>query len=141
MEQEAITVGLIMIPEYKFDHCVYMITEKNASEEGLTFAYNKCLGFLKLKDRQEVGVTVMVSPKWMFVGLLTNSYTTNSNGSPVFLDGFAFSGLVSLQTVDKVWPATAGLVNDELTIMEAINKSTLYEPVPVKEEEEDNVSD
>jgi hypothetical protein len=78
------------------------------------------MGFLQLRSRQEVGITVIVSPKWMFVGLLTNPYTTNSNGSPVFLDGFSFSGLVSLQTVDKTWPCTAGLEKHDLTITEAI---------------------
>ena len=140
LEKEATTAGLLMIPEYQFDHAIYMITEKNLSEEGLSFGYNKCLGFLQLRSRQEVGITVIVSPKWMFVGLLTNPYTTNSNGSPVFLDGFCFSGLVSLQTVEKTWPATAGLENDQLTIMEAINKSTAYVPTPV-EEVDDNVSD
>jgi hypothetical protein len=65
----------------------------------------------------------------MFVSLLNTSYTTNSNGCPVFLDGFSFAGLVSLQTVDKTWPATAGLENDQLTVMEAIHKSTYVEPV------------
>lgn len=109
-----------MIPDYKFDHCVYMITESKISEEGLTFAFNKCRGFLRLKQRPDVGLTVLVSPKWMFVGILSNAYTTNSNDCPVFLDGFSFAGLVSLQTVDKTWPATAGLENDELTVMEAI---------------------
>jgi len=38
-----------MCPEYKFDHAVYMITENKISEEGLTFGYNKCAGFLNLK--------------------------------------------------------------------------------------------
>jgi hypothetical protein len=106
-----------------------MITESKISEEGLTFGYNKCRGFLRLKQRPDVGLTVLVSPKWMFVGVLSNSYTTNSNGCPVFLDGFSFAGLVSLQTVEKTWPATAGLENDELSVMEAINKSTYIEPV------------
>lgn len=27
LEKEAISQGLVMVPEYKFDHCVYMITE------------------------------------------------------------------------------------------------------------------
>lgn len=51
LEKDAATAGLLMIPEYQFDHAIYMITEKNLSEEGLSFGYNKCLGFLKLKQR------------------------------------------------------------------------------------------
>jgi len=129
MVKEAIEQGLVMIPEYKFEHAVYMITESKLSEEGLTFGYNKCAGFLRLKQRPDVGVTVIVSPKWMFVGVLTNAYTTNSNGCPVFLDGFSFSGLVSLQVVEKTWPATAGLEDNEFTVMEAIQKSTFIESV------------
>jgi len=87
------------------------------------------MNFLRLKQRPDVGLTVIVSPKWMFVGILSNPYTTNSNDCPVFLDGFSFAGLVSLQTVEKTWPATAGLENDELTVIEAIEKSTYIEPV------------
>lgn len=74
------------------------------------------------------------------MGLLTGPYNTNSNGSPVFLDGFCFSGLVSLQTVDKIWPATAGLEEHELTISQAIHKSTQYEQPPT-EDVLDNLSD
>ncbi len=95
-ERDASQNGLLMVHEYQFEHAIYIINEKNMSEEGLSFGYNKCMGFLNLKSRPEVGLTVICSPKWMFVALLTDSYTTNSNGSPVFLDGFCFSGLVSL---------------------------------------------
>ena len=40
-----------MLPEYKFDHCVYTITEKNLTQEGLVYGYNKCMSFLGLKQR------------------------------------------------------------------------------------------
>lgn len=96
MEKDALASGLLMIPDYQFDHAVYMLTESKLSEEGLTFGYNKCKGFLRLKQRPDVGLTVIVSPKWMFVGVLTQPYTVNSNGCPVYLDGFSFAGLVSL---------------------------------------------
>jgi len=75
----------------------------------------------------------------MFVGVLTNPYTTNSNGCPVFLDGFSFAGLVSLQVVEKTWPATAGLEDNEFTVMEAIQKSTFIESEP--EAGDDLISD
>ena len=85
-----------MLPEYQFDHCVYTITETNLTEEGLVYGYNKCAAFLKLKQRPNIGLTVIINPKWMFASVLGGPYTKNSNGNPVFLDGFAFSGLVSL---------------------------------------------
>ena len=50
--------------------------------------------------RPDVGVTVMVSPRWVFVGLLTQPYTIATLGTPVYLDGLAYAGLVSLQTTE-----------------------------------------
>lgn len=125
-----------MLPEYQFDHCVYTITESNLTEEGLVYGYNKCAGFLKLKQRPDIGLTVIIAQKWMFAAILAQPYTKNSNGHPVFLDGFSFAGLVSLQTVSSVWPATAGLHNDEISILEAFEKSTYIAPVTADPEEE-----
>jgi len=105
-----------MLPEYQFDHCVYTITEMALTEEGLAYGYNKCATFLRLKERPDIGLTLIVGPKWMFVSVLAGPYTKNSSGNPVFLDGFSFAGLVSLQTVTSEWPATAGLENDEPSI-------------------------
>lgn len=34
-EKDAQSQGLLMIPEFQFDHAVYMITENKMSEEGL----------------------------------------------------------------------------------------------------------
>jgi hypothetical protein len=129
MEKEAQAQGLFMLPEYEFDHCVYSISEKELTEGGLVYGYNKAMNFLRLKDRPDVGLTVIVTARWMFVGILTAPYTTNSNGCPVYLDGFSFSGLVSLQTVEAKWPATAGLECHEPTIFEAISNSTYYENI------------
>lgn len=115
-----------MLPEYEFDHCIYSISEKELTEGGLVYGYNKAMNFLRLKDRPDVGLTCIVTGRWMFVGILTAPYTTNSNGHPVYLDGFSFSGLVSLQTVEAKWPATAGLETHEPTIFEAMANSTYY---------------
>jgi hypothetical protein len=126
MEVEAQAQGLFMLPEYEFDHCVYSISEKELTEGGLVYGYNKAMNFLRLKDRPDVGLTCVVTGRWMFAGILTAPYTTNTNGCPVYLDGFSFSGLVSLQTVDAKWPATAGLECHEPTIFEAMSNSTYY---------------
>jgi len=106
-----------MLPEYQFDHCVYSITETNLTEESLVYGYNKCMTFLRLKERPDIGLTVIISGEWMFASVLAAPYTKNANNHPVFLDGFSFAGLVSLQTVTSVWPATAGLEDDEPSIL------------------------
>jgi len=77
-----------------------------------------------LGTRPDSGITVIVSPRWFFVALLTQPYATAPNGNPVYLDGFDFSGLVSLQTTSETWPATAGLDDQTISIYEAINAST-----------------
>lgn len=139
MEKEATVQGLVMLPEYSFDHCVYQITENALTEEGLVYGYNKCMNFLRLKNRPDVGVTCIVAPKWMYMSVLSEPYTTNTNGNPVYLDGFCFAGLVSLQTVASTWPATAGLENDEPTIMEALGKSTFIQPVVEDPDDDDHL--
>ena len=97
-----------------------------------------------LEDRPDVGLTLVLTSKWMMAAILTAPYTSNSNGCPVYLDGFSFSGLVSLQTVEKKWPATAGLECHEPTILEAMATSTYYatvEPPVVGEDEAEKGED
>ena len=60
----------------------------------------------------------------MFVALLTQPYATATLGIPVYLDGLAFAGLISLQIIDKDWPATANLVDDTVSIQMAFDRST-----------------
>lgn len=49
---------------------------------------------MQLKNRQNLGLTIVVTPKWLFVSVLSDFYV-KSNGVPVYLDGFAFCGLVN----------------------------------------------
>lgn len=77
-----------------------------------------------MRSRQNLGLTVVVTPKWIFVTLLSNPYVKTSNEIPVYLDGYAFCGLVNLQTVEPVWPATAANKNEQLSVLESIAKST-----------------
>ena len=113
-----------MLPEYQFDHCIYTITENNLTEEGLIYGYNKCAAFLRLKQRPDIGLTMIITAKWIFAAVLSGPYTHCSNGNPVYLDGFSFTGLVSLQTVYSKWPATAGLEDDDPTTLEAFDRTT-----------------
>ena len=70
-----------------------------------------------------MGITLIVSPRWLFVSILTQPYTTTANGNPVYLDGFDFAGLLSLQTAEVTWPATAGLEDQTISITEAFARS------------------
>ncbi len=69
----------------------------------------------------------MVTPKWMMVAVLSGPYITSAEGIPAFLDGFAFTGIVNLQTVAKEWPATAGIEDRQINILEAFEASTRTE--------------
>ena len=120
MEAEAFVSNLFMLPEYPFDHVCYSISETQMTESGLQFAYNNCRDFLRLKTRPELGFTVILTNSWIFVSVLTQPYATSAHGYPVYLDGLAFAGLVSLQNSVPSWPATAGLADNKHTVTKAI---------------------
>lgn len=61
----------------------------------------------------------------MFVATMTGPYIQNK-GMPVYLDGFAYAGLFNIQTVEKEWPATAGLEHDEKPLFELLEISSCY---------------
>ena len=71
----------------------------------------------------------MVAPKWMFVCLVTQPYAQSSHSNPVYLDGLSFAGLVTLQITEPTWPATAGLENQQPTILGAMEKTTFIQSV------------
>ena len=96
MELDAVQQGLIMIPEFRFDHVVFQITDNVLTEEGLDYAYQKCMKFLRLYEKPEVGITLLLSPKWLFLSILTNPYTHSDHEFPCYLDGFAFAGMFNI---------------------------------------------
>ena len=127
MEDAALSQGLFMIPEFQFDHVFFQLSRENLMHDPATMVsdvYRRCSDFLHLNTRPNIGVTVIVSPRWFFVGILTKPYATAPNGNPSYLDGFDFTGLVSLQTTAVSWPATAGIEDQTITICQAISDST-----------------
>ena len=89
-----------MIPEFQFDHCFYELNQENLMHDPATQIgeiYARCSTFLHLNTRPNSGITVMVTPRWFFVGVLHQPYYTTKGGNPVYLDGFDFAGLFSLQ--------------------------------------------
>lgn len=95
--------GLFLIPEFQFEHCIYSIpTDAIGADPGsfIMDVYRRCSDFLRLATKPDTGLTVLVSPRWLFVTVLTNPYTKTGQGFPVYLDGLAFTGLVSLQSIE-----------------------------------------
>ena len=48
----------------------------------------------------DVGLTILVTPKWMFVAPLTGHYT-QYQGLPVYVDGYAYTGIMNIQVTEK----------------------------------------
>ena len=74
----------------------------------------------------------MLTPKWMFVATLTQPYTHNK-GMPVYLDGYAYAGIFNVQLVQKEWPATAGLIDDEKPLFDLLEVSSKLPPVEIED--------
>ena len=79
-----------------------------------------------MKEKPHLGVTLVIAPQWMFLATIANPYHREQHlgiegkdlegGVPVYLDGFAYSGILNIQTIVQQWPATAGLGHQEHTI-------------------------
>ena len=78
----------------------------------------------------ESGVTIIVTPNWMFVATLTGPYTKHQvyapdlRHVPVYVDPYAYCGILNIQTTIKEWPATAGLHDDTLSPYEILERSS-----------------
>mmetsp|Transcript_1986 Transcript_1986/g.3496 ORF Transcript_1986/g.3496 Transcript_1986/m.3496 type:complete len:99 (+) Transcript_1986:1693-1989(+) len=65
----------------------------------------------------------------MFMAQITQPYHREPNpsielegakqegGIPVYHDGFAYGGILNIQTIKQKWPATAGIGHEEHTIL------------------------
>ena len=100
--------------------------------------YARCCNFLRLQSRPNLGVTVIISPRWFFAAILTQPYATAPNGNPVYLDGFDFAGILSLQKTSDTWPATAGLEDQTTSISEALFNSTRETKIADDDEDKEN---
>jgi len=123
----AAQMGLLMIPEFTFDHCIYQLSQDNLRQDPATQiaeVYRRCASFLRISTKPNLGVTVLMSPRWFFLCTLSQPYAHADNGHPVYLDGFDFAGLFTLQTTSLAWPASAGLEDQTISILKALSEST-----------------
>jgi len=42
----------------------------------------------------------------------------------VYVDGYFYAGIMNIQVVEKQWPATAGIVDDQLKLFEILEMSS-----------------
>lgn len=99
--------------------------------------YQRCATFLRVQTRPNEGLVVIVSPRWFFMTVVTQPYCRAPNGNPCYLDGFDLAGLVSLQTTADSWPATAGLEDQSISILQAIHLTTKTTKIRDDEEEDE----
>ena len=72
-----------------------------------------------------MGLTVLVSPKWLMISFIKDSYVKVGADTNLYLDGFAYAGLLQLQTVDPNWPQTAGLNTEHLGVRDCLARSAV----------------
>lgn len=70
-EQIADEDNIILVPEFEFPHGIFKIAYTELNVEGLCYAYNKLANFLNFRNKPDLGITIIVSPSWMFVAQLT----------------------------------------------------------------------
>lgn len=73
-----------------------MITELAITPEALKYGYSKCATFLGITDAEKDGLTLLITPKWIMLVSLAAPYLISEADYPVYLDGFAFAGLINL---------------------------------------------
>ena len=86
--------------------------------------------FLNLKEKQHLGITLLVTPQWMFLATVQKPYhreqqidfevegKQEDGGIPLYLDGLAYSGIINLQNIIQEWPSTAGIGYRQHKILE-----------------------
>lgn len=74
--------------------------------DGITFSYKKLINFLDIASKPDLGLTLVISPNWMFMTTIVGPYHIDNSvnipgaelesGLPVYLDGFAYCGIINL---------------------------------------------
>ena len=140
-EKEATDMGLLLIDEFKFDHAIFQIGNGEFTTEGLQYGYKKLYNFLGLHKKTDAGLTVIVTQKWMYMSVVHQPYhreqeidlpeSKQDGGVPVYLDGFAYAGILNLQTCIQNWPATAGIGAKQHSILGALKLQATEVPKEV----------
>jgi hypothetical protein len=108
-DAEALDKGMILIDEFTFPHCVFKLASNEQNTDGFKYGFQKMAQFLRVDKNKNLGMTVVITPSWMFMALIEKPYhyenlmdipgANSENGVPVFLDGFAYNGVLNVQPV------------------------------------------
>jgi plasmid maintenance system killer protein len=127
--------SIFCLPEYDFPHFVCILDAK-PSDNSLVTDYMKISDELGLENLRKLGITILINEKWMFVTLLSQPYMQLENGVDLFIDPFAYGGILNIHTKNLAWPQTAGIdVNHE--ILSYLPSKAYSEPLKSQLEEEE----
>lgn len=114
--------NIFRLKEYQFDHCV-CILDSNPSENSLMTDFMKICEELELDKMKNLGLTVILNRRWMFVTTLKYPYTVMENGLSLFVDPFSYGGIMNIHKKQHEWPQTALIdeKNQELILQHLIH--------------------
>jgi len=69
---------MVLIDEFKYPHAIFELGKGELSSEGLLYGYKRMFDFLGLGDKQHLGLTIIVTPKWMFMAPINKPYHSES---------------------------------------------------------------
>lgn len=114
--------NIFTLPEYDFPHCV-CILDSEPSDNSLVTDYMKICEELGLAEHKNLGVTILLNEKWMFVATLSKPYMKMENGLDLFVDAFSYGGIMNIHIKKHGWPQTASIDvedNKHLSLLENI---------------------
>ena len=73
-DDEARSKQLTMIDEFPFEHAISPIENGEFTVEGLRYVYGKLYSFMNLSDNADIGITLILTPNWMFLAPIYQPY-------------------------------------------------------------------
>jgi len=129
--------NIFKLPEFDFPHCVCILDSK-PTDNSLVTDYIKISDELDLKNLNNLGITIIMNDKYMFVSLLSQPYITMEDDLHLFIDPFAYAGIANIHIKQYSWPQTAGIdvkgrqigSGQDLEILSYLPSKLYSEPLP-----------
>ena len=117
------TKNVFKLAEYDFPHLVCML-DGNPKDSRIGSDYMKVCDELQLEKARDIGLTIILHQNWMFVAPLTDPYITMENGLDLFIDPFAYAGIMNIHVKGRYeWPQAAGIDLDENSLFAGTNNT------------------
>jgi len=93
---------------------------------------------LQLEKVKHLGITIILSKRWMFAAPLSEPYMKMENGLDLFVDPFSYGGILNIHIKQLEWPETANFDEDKeiaykASIMDMLAKSCPNDYIPPEE--------